>query len=141
MRSISDIGRSGTGKGLCGSDRTGCLASRWRSRLGIGVTALALVLVGVGGVTRSAMAAPTPTPWSVMPFSGPVGASNDLFGVSCLGPISCVAVGESYSVSTSTLDTLVLSWDGTTWSVTPAPTQTDLAMPSRAFRASAPPVA
>jgi hypothetical protein len=80
------------------------------------------------------------TTWTVVPSPNPVtGTGSALAGVSCASPSSCVAVG-SYGTPTGTTtttspittspamseDTLIESWDGTSWSVdsSPDPSQT-----------------
>jgi len=60
------------------------------------------------------------TAWTVMVSPNvPATQSDRLNGVSCTSLKSCVAVG-SYSDS-STDQTLVETWDGTAWSITPSP--------------------
>jgi hypothetical protein len=61
------------------------------------------------------------TGWSDVATPDPSTSVNVLFGVSCLGPSSCVAVGEYYSPSGAANDSLMLSWNGTAWSMTPSP--------------------
>jgi hypothetical protein len=59
------------------------------------------------------------TAWSVVPSPDP-GINNDvLFGVSCTAPTRCVAVGAAdHPVTGGTSgQTLIESWDGTTWTV------------------------
>jgi hypothetical protein len=63
--------------------------------------------------------------WSVVPSPDPAaGQGIDLLrGVSCSSATACVAVGE-YAKPASPVErpkTLVETWDGTTWSVTPSP--------------------
>ena len=49
--------------------------------------------------------------------------NSDLYGVSCTSATSCVAVGSAaqYGSHSEILRTLVESWNGTTWAVTPSP--------------------
>jgi hypothetical protein len=61
------------------------------------------------------------TAWSVSPSPSPGSQSSSLRGVSCTAPTSCVAVGTSFNGPGSVNQTLVESWDGTAWSVTPSP--------------------
>jgi uncharacterized repeat protein (TIGR02543 family) len=70
--------------------------------------------------------------WSVIPSPDPVSDTEEaeFSGVSCVSPTSCVAVGVDYPTA-STNQTLVESWDGSTWSIVPSPnpsgaTQTEL---------------
>jgi hypothetical protein len=62
------------------------------------------------------------TAWSVTPSLDPGAADNTLYGVSCTGVGSCVSVGASYPFGSPSgpNTTLVESWDGTSWSVTPS---------------------
>ena len=58
--------------------------------------------------------------WSVTHHSHNEGVQNNaLNGVSCVSATSCEAVGQ-YSTRKATL-TLVDSWNGTTWTITPSP--------------------
>jgi hypothetical protein len=58
--------------------------------------------------------------WSIVPSATTASAQQDMLQqVSCSGPSACTAVG-SYSTSTS-IQTLIESWDGTKWSVVPSP--------------------
>ena len=62
------------------------------------------------------------TSWSIIPSPDPSGATDsDLQNVSCLSSTDCTAVGESSSDSFSTFQTLVESWNGTSWSIIPSP--------------------
>ncbi len=60
------------------------------------------------------------TSWSVTPSPNPGSYSNGLTGVSCTSSTSCVAVG-SYQNASGAYLTLVETWNGTSWSVTPSP--------------------
>jgi len=66
------------------------------------------------------------TTWSMVASpSTPSGFGNFLYGVSCVGPTSCVAVGSAYTDSSAdTYVTLVLAWDGATWTIQPSPNPT-----------------
>jgi Bacterial Ig-like domain (group 3) len=60
------------------------------------------------------------TSWTIV-ASPNVGAGDNLLaGVSCSDAIDCVAVGSSYS-STGVWQTLVESWNGTTWTIVTSP--------------------
>ena len=64
------------------------------------------------------------TKWSVVPSpdKGPAVLDNGLFGVSCLSPRSCVAAGGAgISPAGGRGETLIESWDGTTWSLVASP--------------------
>jgi hypothetical protein len=58
--------------------------------------------------------------WSVS--SSPNGGlENYLLSVSCVSASSCKAVGDYYSNTTDSSLTLIESWNGRTWSITPSP--------------------
>ncbi len=61
--------------------------------------------------------------WSVDASPDASATSSDMLNsVSCAGPTSCVAVGNSYaSVVSTTYVTEVLAWDGTTWTLEASP--------------------
>jgi hypothetical protein len=69
--------------------------------------------------------------WSVVASPNrPLNAwDNYLNGISCTSPSQCVAVGEAGSTKpgATTSQTLVESWNGSTWSITPSPSRTGLA--------------
>jgi hypothetical protein len=58
--------------------------------------------------------------WSIYP-SPDQGSRDVLNNVSCTSSTNCVAFGEYYSTTTSPLQTLVESWNGTSWSIAPSP--------------------
>jgi hypothetical protein len=61
--------------------------------------------------------------WSVVASPTPSGSpSSDLYGISCAGGSHCLAVGHSYSPSSAAKDdTLLESWNGTSWSIVASP--------------------
>ena len=61
--------------------------------------------------------------WSIIPSPNPIsdGEASIFSGVSCLSPTHCTAVGTSYKGSTPWTQTLVESWNGSTWSIVPSP--------------------
>ena len=60
------------------------------------------------------------TAWAIVPSPDSSAAqSNDLYGVSCPTPTSCIAVG-SYFDGTAT-QSLTISWNGTTWTTVTSP--------------------
>jgi hypothetical protein len=65
------------------------------------------------------------TTWSIVPSPNPSsipGLSGDALGaVSCTTSTSCVAVGGNNTISSHFFQTLIESWDGSTWSVVPSP--------------------
>ena len=83
------------------------------------IARLALILVAVFGL----LAITTPAGASidsvtVVPSPSPGTNANNLESVSCVSESWCVAVGEDYSV---TPDTLMLLWNGTTWTQMTSP--------------------
>lgn len=60
------------------------------------------------------------TVWAIVASPNPAGASqSDLFGASCPSATLCYAVG--WSNQTGPLTTLVETWNGSAWSITPSP--------------------
>jgi hypothetical protein len=60
------------------------------------------------------------TGWSVVPNPNR-GSESTLDGVSCASATACMAVGTYYNASRTLNQTLIESWDGTSWSVVPSP--------------------
>jgi hypothetical protein len=60
--------------------------------------------------------------WSTVPSPSRLTYSNVLAGVSCPSATSCVAVGH-YLDSKSVMQTLVESWNGSTWSIVASPNE------------------
>ena len=58
--------------------------------------------------------------WSVTPSPSPGSAGSYLEGVSCVRSTDCVAVGFWDGSASSADQTLVETWDGSVWSVTPS---------------------
>ena len=59
---------------------------------------------------------------TIEPSPDPQGSKTSILqGISCASPTSCVAVGEDRDAGGST-GTLVERWDGSSWSIDPAPT-------------------
>ncbi len=63
------------------------------------------------------------TSWSVTSSPNQGSSDNLLNGVSCVTSTSCMAVGDYYNNNSSVSQTLVETWDGTLWSITPSPDQ------------------
>jgi hypothetical protein len=62
------------------------------------------------------------TSWSVVPSPSPAASSGDtLADVSCTSATACTAAG--YRGSSGVYETLIESWDGTSWTVVPSPDQ------------------
>ena len=60
------------------------------------------------------------TAWTITPSPNTSATQdNSLDGVSCISPATCVAVG-SFSNGTNS-QTLIETWDGTAWTITPSP--------------------
>jgi hypothetical protein len=58
--------------------------------------------------------------WSIVSSPNQT-AGGYLSGVSCVSATSCIAVGVYYTAGTNVLQTLVESWDGSTWSIVTSP--------------------
>jgi hypothetical protein len=62
------------------------------------------------------------TQWSIVPSPSPADQLNDLRGVAAIAPDDVWAVGYHSGAQTQEpIDTLVLHWDGTTWTRAPSP--------------------
>ena len=61
------------------------------------------------------------TTWTIVPSPNMGTNVNDLLGVSCHGPNSCEAVGLYLNASLAQYQTLIESWNGTTWTIVPSP--------------------
>jgi hypothetical protein len=85
----------------------------------VGLAAALVVLASSAllGIPGTASAEASSTVWSVVP-SPDQGSNSYLDSVSCVSSADCVAAG--YSSKTSTVDTLIETWNGTSWSVTPS---------------------
>jgi hypothetical protein len=63
--------------------------------------------------------------WSIVPSPNPTSIpglyGDSLHAVSCTSSTACVAVGGNNTISTHFVQTLIESWDGTSWSVVPSP--------------------
>lgn len=59
--------------------------------------------------------------WSITPSPDPSNSTNVLRGVSCVTSSFCVAAGSFFSTASRTDRTLVLTWNGQTWSVAHSP--------------------
>ena len=60
------------------------------------------------------------TAWSIVPSPDPITNGGSLNGVSCTSPADCVAAGWFF-YNGSNAQTLVESWDGTTWTIVTSP--------------------
>jgi len=85
---------------------------RWALMLAVvGVTSL------VGAVVVTGAAAAAPSDWAIVPSPNNSAYYDQLNDVSCTGASSCMAVGDTDT------GTLAETWDGTSWSVTPSPSE------------------
>jgi hypothetical protein len=76
--------------------------------------------VNVNGVERALAESWNGTAWSMTPIPNRGMASNVLNGVSCVSASFCEAVGYAVS-ATNVMQTLVETWNGTTWSIASSP--------------------
>ena len=72
-----------------------------------------------GSPTASLVESWNGTSWSVVPSPAPSNFSQ-LSGVSCTSPTFCVGVGSYGTSYGAASNTLVETWDGTSWTVTPS---------------------
>jgi len=75
-----------------------------------------------GGIQRTLVETWNGIKWSITPSPNQGSGVNTLYGVSCVGPTDCVAVGSDYP-SPTTDQTLVESWSGRAWAITPSPNE------------------
>jgi hypothetical protein len=61
------------------------------------------------------------TSWSIVPSPNPDTDFNIFTGVSCVSATACTAAGYYYNSVSRTYQTLLESWDGTSWSIVPSP--------------------
>jgi hypothetical protein len=89
---------------------------------GVSCTAAdACMAVGDAGEEHTALAESwNGTAWSVVHTPARAGGKTILNGVSCTAADSCTAAGKSYGPD-DTVKTLIESWDGTAWTITPSP--------------------
>ena len=59
--------------------------------------------------------------WSISSVPSQGTYTNDLYSVYCTSSTYCVAVGTYYDVSASANQTVIDSWNGSTWSIAPSP--------------------
>jgi hypothetical protein len=92
-------------------------------------TAASCVAVGstqnVSGGTATLIESLSGGTWSIVPSPNPTTGSNgtdELVSVDCTAATACTAVG-SYVGASGNTQTLVETWNGVAWSVTPSPTE------------------
>ena len=81
------------------------------------------VAVGIASSQSTLVESWDGSAWSVVPSPNAPGSfgNNYLNGVSCVSAASCIAVGDYYRTGPNPTDTLVESWNGSTWSIVPSP--------------------
>ena len=73
------------------------------------------------GTIRTLIESWNGTSWSILPSPDNGGGGNFLVAVSCHRATSCQAVGQYGDASLGTNQTLIESWNGTSWSIVPSP--------------------
>ena len=89
-----------------------CLSTTWCTAVGS--------FVNLGGVIQSLVESWNGATWSIVPSPNDGAHSNFLDNLSCTSTTWCVAAGYFYNGNAVT-QTLVESWNGTTWSIVPTP--------------------
>lgn len=87
----------------------------------------------VGGTVTDTLSGATQTvgetlsgsTWTLDSTPDPGSTYSELSGVYCLSSDDCIAVG-AYTVTSSKTETLVATWNGSTWSVTPSASKNSL---------------
>ncbi len=87
------------------------------ARLAVAVIVGAIITTVTVLPTRPAAAS---TQWSIVPSANLI-IENVLSSVSCSSSSSCMAVGYAQENGTNNLEAFAESWDGTLWSIVPAP--------------------
>ncbi|HLW36718.1 MAG TPA: hypothetical protein VKS98_13780 [Chthoniobacterales bacterium] len=59
--------------------------------------------------------------WQVVPSPSVDKRTNGLVAIACLSSSSCWAVGYTIDIQTVSVQTLILRWDGTSWTIAPSP--------------------
>ena len=101
------------GQGLSsGLGNVACLSTTWCTAAGS--------FVNLGGVTQSLVEFWNGVTWSIVPSPNEGAHSNFLDNLSCTSTTWCVAAGYFHN-GNGVDQTLVESWDGSTWSIVPTP--------------------
>ncbi len=79
------------------------------------------IAVGTDGTAQTEIESWNGDSWSLVPSPNDGTGGNDLNAISCTSSNSCVAVGYYADQSTHSAQTLIDSWNGTSWSVVPSP--------------------
>jgi hypothetical protein len=77
--------------------------------------------IGSGLTDRTLIESWNGATWAIASSPSPGSAYNSLRGVSCTGTTACVAVGGYQNGGSLPNQTLVESWNGSTWTVVPSP--------------------
>jgi hypothetical protein len=88
------------------------------------LTLLAVVtsLLAVTSPAATSAAATRPLTWAIVPSPSPAKNTNELSAVSCHSARFCVAAGDTIGAAKGSAGSpLTESWNGTAWSVSPAP--------------------
>ena len=80
-----------------------------------------VALAIVGGLALSGAVARAATRWSIIRSPNSSAPFNSLRAVSCADSAHCVAVGNSSNADSSKAKTLIETFAGGTWSITPSP--------------------
>ena len=75
------------------------------------------------GVNQTLIESWDGTAWTISSSPDQGSDINGLDGVSCISSTSCVAVGSYFDDGSESGQTLIESWDGTAWTITPSPDQ------------------
>lgn len=64
--------------------------------------------------------------WTVAPSPNASRTKDELAGVACVSANDCWAVGDTFNNTNGAYETLILHWDGATWSIVPSPNQASM---------------
>jgi hypothetical protein len=96
--------------------RSGLKTSKSVARLTIaGILAVAFAITNINAASAGG--------WAVVDSPNQGSGSSYLFGVACISSMSCTAVGYYLPAGSTIAQTLVESWNGTAWTITPSPNQ------------------
>jgi hypothetical protein len=84
------------------------------------LSTIVLISAFMFDVVQTGQAGAAITNWTVT--TNPAPSGSGLGDVTCLSATACIAVGDDTS-SSGIAQTLVESWDGTSWSIVPSPNQ------------------
>jgi hypothetical protein len=78
---------------------------------------------GTGGPVDTLIESWDGTSWTVIPSPNVGSTNNNLDALSCSDATACIAVGNDTDSLTAAPQTLIESWDGTSWSVVSSPNE------------------